>query len=123
MSNWGKRYLSPEQISYAARDAWVSAALVEQLQKSNNGVFETEAIMEMDFMRTQMGMPEMDARASSRKEAKLELKSIVERERSEDEVIDEADKERKQVLYNLLDLYRPDQPPSFSDADITLPLF
>lgn len=123
MSNWGKRYLSLEQISYAARDAWVSAALVEQLQKGNIDVFETQSIMEMDFIKNERGMEEMDARAASRKEAKLELKGIIERERSEDELTNESDEERKQVLYKLLDLYRPDQPPSFSDGDITLPLF
>lgn len=29
MSNWGNRHLTIQQIAYAARDAWVSAAIVE----------------------------------------------------------------------------------------------
>ncbi|KAL7550650.1 hypothetical protein ACHAWF_013863 [Thalassiosira exigua] len=39
MSNWGNRHLTMDQISYAARDAWVSAAIVERLHECNDDVF------------------------------------------------------------------------------------
>jgi len=127
MSNWGKRHLSLEQISYAARDAWVSAAIVERLQQEgDDSVFGAAALMEMEFMRGQRCMEEMDERASARKEAKLELKEIVARQRAEAEEglgIDEDDVVRKQELYFLLDKYRPDQPPTFDEDAFTLQLF
>ena len=53
MSNWGLRYLSDEQIAYAARDAWVAAAIIERLQQGNADVFGADSLIEMDFMRNQ----------------------------------------------------------------------
>lgn len=121
MSNWGNRYLTPEQITYAARDAWVSAAIVEQLQKSNFDTFRAKSLMGMDFMKSQRNMAEIDARALQRKKAKLELKSIL--EGNAVKITDDDTEERKQLLHSILDLYRPDQPPTFSDAILELPLF
>eukprot|EP00584_Thalassiosira_punctigera_P024925 CAMPEP_0172557342 /NCGR_PEP_ID=MMETSP1067-20121228/72684_1 /TAXON_ID=265564 ORGANISM="Thalassiosira punctigera, Strain Tpunct2005C2" /NCGR_SAMPLE_ID=MMETSP1067 /ASSEMBLY_ACC=CAM_ASM_000444 /LENGTH=431 /DNA_ID=CAMNT_0013346401 /DNA_START=33 /DNA_END=1328 /DNA_ORIENTATION=+ len=121
MSNWGKRYLTLDQISYAARDAWVSAAILERLQKDASGVFEAEALIDMEFMKNQRSMSIMDERAKYRKAAKLELKEIQEREIS-NETEAEDQEERKLQLFGLLDLHRPDQPPTF-DEQVTLPLF
>lgn len=121
MSNWGNRHLTPEQITYASRDAWVSAAIVEQLQKSNVDTFRAESLMSMDFMKGQRNMADMDARALQRKKAKIELKSIL--EGNEVGITDDDTEERKRILHSILDLYRPDQPPTFSEANLEFPLF
>jgi len=123
MSNWGKRHLTLEQISYAARDAWVSAAIVERLQKSNNDVFRAEALMEMEFMKSQRVLSVMDERATSRKLAKQVLKEIMERQKNDLEGECNEDKEKAQMMHHLLDLYRPAQPPTFGEDDVTMPLF
>lgn len=127
MSNWGNRHLTPEQISYAARDAWVSAAIVEQLQKSNVDTFRVESLMAMDFMKNQRNMVDMDARALQRKKAKLELKAILEGNVASSEGTNDGDEndieERKRLLHSIMDLYRPDQPPTFSEAILEVPLF
>mmetsp|Transcript_1819 Transcript_1819/g.4553 ORF Transcript_1819/g.4553 Transcript_1819/m.4553 type:complete len:447 (-) Transcript_1819:1914-3254(-) len=123
MSNWGKRHLTLEQISYAARDAWVPAAIVERLQKDNIGVFRAEALMDMEFMKHQRSMDIMDERATSRKAAKLELKEMLARQKDDVEQTGYEDEERKQHLHHLLDLYRPDQPPTFDENAFTLPIF
>ena len=127
MSNWGNRHLTPEQISYAARDAWVSAAIVDHLQKSNVDTFRAESLMDMDFMKNQRNMVDMDARALQRKKAKLELKAILEGNVASSEGTKDGDEndieERKRLLQSIMDLYRPDQPPTFSEAILELPLF
>jgi ribonuclease D len=122
MSNWGTRHLTLDQISYAARDAWVSAAVVEQLQMCNNDVFRVESLMDMDFMKNQRSMDDMDARAKARKAAKLELKEITEGQMMKTEVKGEDEEERMRVLQSHLDLYRPDQPPAFSKDILNMPL-
>lgn len=115
MSNWGNRYLSLQQISYAARDAWVSAAILERLQKNNNDVFNANSLMEMEFMKSQRSMDLLDERAKLRKTAKLEWKAIVERQKSDDARRSVEDEERKEELFGLMDLYRADQPPRFDE--------
>ncbi|KAL7540427.1 hypothetical protein ACHAXR_010101 [Thalassiosira sp. AJA248-18] len=117
MSNWGSRNLSLDQIAYAARDAWVSAAIIERLQEGNKDVFRVEALIEM--MKSQRSMDVVDKRAKARKVAKLLLKEMLEREKT-DGVSDEA---KKKELFDLMDLYRPDQPPTFDQDAVTLPLF
>lgn len=118
MSNWGNRHLSPEQITYAARDAWVSAAVIDRLQKSHVDTFRAESLIGMDFMKSQRNMVDVDARAMQRKKAKLELKAIL-----EGNVISDDVEERKRILHSILGLYRPDQPPTFSEATLELQLF
>jgi ribonuclease D len=122
MSNWGKRDLTLNEISYAARDAWVSVAIVEQLQKSSNA-FNPESLMNEEFMKSQRSMDVVDTRAKIRKTAKLELKEIAERQKLLDKSNGEDEDERKQELYKILDTYRADQPPSFSETEITLQSF
>ena len=76
MSNWGLRHLSDEQIAYAARDAWVAAAIIERLQKGNEEVFGADSLMEMDFMRNQTLMKDMDERVRKKMILKDELKAL-----------------------------------------------
>ena len=120
MSNWGKRDLTLTEISYAARDAWVSVAIVEQLQKSSNA-FNPESLMNAEFMKSQRSMDVVDTRAKIRKTAKLELKEIAEKQKLLDK--SNGEDERKQELYKILDTYRAGQPPSFSETEITLQSF
>lgn len=124
MSNWGKRHLTLEQIAYGARDAWVSAAIVEQLQKGNNGdVFRAESLMEMDFLKSQRVLSDMDERATARKLAKQELKEMIERRKIDLKGIGTQEGIREQQLYHILDLCRPAQPPTFGEDDVAVPLF
>ena len=120
MSNWSKRHLTLNEISYAARDAWVAAAIVDKLQQFNSDTFAPESLVEMDFIKSERSMSIMDERAKRRKAAKIELKEIVERHKAEGK--DKGEQERQQELYNILDMYRPDQPPTFDEDVITLEL-
>lgn len=119
MSNWGLRNLSLEQIHYAARDAWVSAAIIDHLQKSNNHNFQVETMMEMEFMSSQRKMDDLDARAKLRRTAKMELKDIIEGEGS-NMIKGKEREERMGTLQKLMDKYRPDKPPSFSEDILNL---
>eukprot|EP00970_Alexandrium_tamarense_P010651 scaffold2187_cov180-Alexandrium_tamarense.AAC.7 len=126
MSNWAVRHLTMEQISYAARDAWVAAAIMEKLQKDNEQVFGTKALLAKDFMKNQRSVEEMDERAVIRKRAKEELKLIKENEREGKETgvkISSEKEERKEDLYGTLALYRPDPPPTFSEDAFALPFY
>lgn len=113
MSNWGKRDLDLSQISYAARDAWVAAAIVEQLQECNSAVFQPKALMEAELMKTQKDMEFLDDRATKRKTAKLALKKVTEMQKAGH--TGKNDEEREKELRSLIDLHRPDQPPSFGE--------
>lgn len=125
MSNWGSRRLSLEQISYASRDAWVSAAIMQKLQQVGRGnTFQPHELIQMDFLKAQLDMSTMDKRAKARRAAKLELKDILERQKMfEDELEKKEDFEdaRKEELYEILDLNRPDQPPTFDEDIFSLP--
>lgn len=121
MSNWSKRHLTQDEISYAARDAWVAAAIVDKLQQLNSNTFAPESLVEMDFIKSERCMSIMDERAKRRKAAKVELKEIVERQKANGN--DKDEQERQQELYNILDMYRPDHPPTFNEDTMTLELF
>ena len=119
MSNWGKRDLTMNEISYAARDAWTAVAIVDALQKHNN-VFNPESLMAKEFMANQKSMDIMDDRSRRRKRAKLELKDIQQRASSED--VKDIE-ERKEELYKIMDKYRAEQPPNFSEDNLIMPQF
>ena len=119
MSNWSKRHLTLNEISYAARDAWVAAAIVDKLQQFNSDTFAPESLVEMDFIKSERCTSIMDERAKRRKAAKIELKEILERQKAEGK---DDEQERQQELYNILDMYRPDQPPTFHEDVIGLEL-
>ena len=112
MSNWGVRHLSDEQIAYAARDAWVGAAIVERLQKGNREVFGVESLIQMDFMKNQTNMKDMDVRVRKRKILKDELKAIKNKQK-ENDCVEKQDEDRKRELYALLSELKGDQPPTF----------
>jgi hypothetical protein len=124
MSNWGVRYLSDEQIAYAARDAWVAAAIIERLQKSNEEVFGNDSLMEMDFMRNQTPLKDMDERVREKKILKDALKALKNEERDGVGVENkEQHEERKRELYGLIAELKGDQPPTFPEEVFKLPFY
>jgi hypothetical protein len=124
MSNWGLRYLSDEQIAYAARDAWVAAAIIERLQKGNEEVFGTDSLMEMDFMMNQTPLKDMDERVRKKKILKDGLKALRNRQKDDDGVENkEQDEERKRELYGLIAALKGDQPPTFPEEVFKLPFY
>lgn len=46
MSNWAKAPLSKTQIQYAARDAWVAAAVMDELCRLDPSLFATMSVLE-----------------------------------------------------------------------------
>jgi len=124
MSNWGLRYLSDEQIAYAARDAWVAAAIIERLQKGSEDVFGADSLMEMDFMKNQTLMKDMDERVRKRKMLKDELKALKNKHRDDIHVENKKqDEERKRELYALMAELKGDQPPTFPENVFKLPFY
>lgn len=124
MSNWGLRYLSDEQIAYAARDAWVAAAIIERLQKGNEEVFGADSLMEMDFMKNQTLMEDMDERVRKKKVLKDELKALKNKQRDYIKVEHKKqDEERMRKLYGLISELKGDQPPTFPENVFKLPLY
>ncbi len=116
MSNWGSRYLTEEQIAYAARDAWVSAAIIERLQKANEEVFATDALRKMDFMTNQTKMKDMDERVRERKALKDELKELKNKQKDDSNTSEnKSDAKRREELYGLLASLKGDQPPTFPE--------
>jgi hypothetical protein len=73
----------------------------------------------MEFMRSQRKMNDLDERAKLRREAKLELKDIIEGE-GNNKIKGKEREERISALQNLMDRYRPDKPPSFSEDILNL---
>jgi len=116
MSNWGSRYLTEEQIAYAARDAWVSAAIIERLQKANEEVFATDELRKMDFMTNQTKMKDMDERVRERKALKDELKELKNKQKDDSNTSEnKRDAKRREELYGLLASLKGDQPPTFPE--------
>jgi hypothetical protein len=73
----------------------------------------------MEFMISQRKMNDLDERAKLRREAKLELKDIIEGE-GNNKIKGKEREERISALQNLMDRYRPDKPPSFSEDILNL---
>ena len=122
MSNWGVRHLSDEQIAYAARDAWVGATIVERLQESNNEFFGVDSLIQMDFMKNQTNMKDMDVRVRKRKILKDELKAMRDKQK-ENDCVEKQDEDRKQELFALLSELKGDQPPTFPEDVLKLSFY
>ena len=72
-------------------------------------------------MANQKCMDVMDDRAKRRRAAKLELKDIQQRGASSEDMKDLE--ERKEELYKIMDKYRAEQPPNFSEDNLIIPQF
>ena len=124
MSNWGLRYLSDEQIAYAARDAWVAAAIIERLQQGNADVFGADSLIEMDFMRNQTPLKDMDERIRKKKMLKDELKVLKNKQRDDGSVENKKqDEERKRELFGAIAVLKGDQPPTFPEEVFKLQFY
>jgi hypothetical protein len=78
MSNWAKAPLSDDQISYAARDAWASAAVLSELaaRDPSGETYSTASLLKL-VLAKETPMDELDARAVARKEVKTKLLDII----------------------------------------------
>ena len=90
MSNWTRRPLSEKQVLYAARDAWVGAAVFAKL------ALEPDVAGELD-------LPELEDRARRRREAKRALKKLVDDD-------DEPDAARVRELRAIVSATKPRAP-------------
>ena len=90
MSNWTRRPLSEKQVLYAARDAWVGAAVFAKL------ALEPDVADELD-------LPELEDRARRRREAKRALKKLVDDD-------DEPDAARVRELRAVVSATKPRAP-------------
>ena len=107
-SNWNKSQLSTEQVAYAARDAWVSAAVVDRLQRENNEVFCYESLMEMDFLKYQMKISTMAA--------KLDAKRKLRRKKQKEEVNAQDRVRWRNFICSIPSI----QYPTFDDDDLAM---
>ena len=114
MSNWGLKQLSSEQIAYAARDAWVGAAVVQKLEESSS--FTIDKLMEMQFMKRQRSVQDIEVRSLKRKRVRAELKRKSFLEKKERGRYEKRIKELKDKLQ----LLSPDRPPLIEDCDFVL---
>ena len=74
-SDWSRSPLTTEQVTYAARDAWVGAAIVEELTQRDPQVFETAALVKR--LQSQASLEELHQRQRRRKRAKLLLSALL----------------------------------------------
>ena len=124
LSNWAQPRLSPNQISYAARDAWVSAAILEKLQKDNSDVFSADSLLEMDFLKMQMTVEEIDVGLPEYKKTKKALKAVnkLMKKIKIDDHANTKREEKKKELQDILDNYQMD-PPIFEKVSFVLPFY
>jgi len=74
-SDWSRFPLSVEQVTYSAWDAWVGAAVTEELARRDPSTFGTLALTER--LRSQRSVEELYQRQRRRKRAKLILSSLM----------------------------------------------
>jgi ribonuclease D len=93
MSPWGKAPLTDDQIAYAARDAWASAAILHELAERDPKTYSTQSLLDL-VLAEECSVDHLDARAVARKEAKTKLFEII---RKEGEHVDRKDLSDEQL--------------------------
>jgi 3'-5' exonuclease len=73
-SDWSHVPLTIEQVTYGARDAWVGAAVVEELTRRDPQVFGTAALVKR--LQSQPSLQELHQRQRHRQQAKLVLSAL-----------------------------------------------
>jgi hypothetical protein len=121
-SNWAQSpRLSSKQIAYAARDAWVSAAVLAELSQRDPEQFSTEALLKR-VGTLEKSIHELDEKAKARREAKIKLLAIIGKK---DERINRKDLTSEQ-LENVVELEQiikdlaPPHPILFDVEDLGL---
>lgn len=74
-SDWSQLPLCDKQLAYAARDAWVAAAMVDELAAIDPDTFATTALVQR--LRQQRSIREIAQRQSKRKQAKMLLHALL----------------------------------------------
>jgi len=76
-SNWARLPgISTRQIAYAARDAWVAAAVVNELARRDPRQFSTSALWNR-ILEHELPIQMLEEKAAARKAAKLQLQSVL----------------------------------------------
>jgi hypothetical protein len=76
LSNWGQVPLTTLQIAYAARDAWVAAAIMNELALRDPNTCSTQSLLQL-VSQDEISISDLDRRAVARKMAKTEFEGIV----------------------------------------------
>lgn len=116
MSNWAESpCLTTEQVAYAARDAWVAAAVLHELSEQDPRQFSINSLAEI-VLENEVSIEELLEKAQARKMAKAKRKEIL-----TDEAGDEISREDltnaqleslREVNARIRELVAP-QPPLF----------
>ena len=93
MSDWTRRPLSEKQVLYAARDAWVGAAVFEALALAPD-------------LADELDLPELEDRAARRRTAKRALKALLD----DDDGDNEPDAARVRELRATISATKPRSP-------------
>lgn len=75
MSDWSEFPLSTKQVSYAAHDAWVAAAVCETLAQQEPETYQTKHLVEA--LRDQVPIPVLHGRFVKRTKAKAILRELL----------------------------------------------
>jgi hypothetical protein len=116
MSNWGSVPLTDKQIDYAARDAWASAAILEELGRRDPKTYSPQSLMDL-VAPDEIGMKEMDVRARARKVAKTQYFGIVGKG---DTKVDKKDLSKEQLdeVKRLQGVMKELAPPKYYKFDV-----
>jgi hypothetical protein len=76
VSDWGKVPLTTSQITYAARDAWVAAAIMNELALRDPNTCSTQSLLQL-VSQEEASILDLDRRAVARKKVKTEFVGIV----------------------------------------------
>jgi len=109
--------LTPAQVAYAARDAWVAASAVDTLCSDRPDVFGAEAIRRIVSEERDVG--DMESRATRRKAARIEWKALKEEDGNGGGDGEET-KRRIQELWKIMQGLKPDPPFVFCGEDLGL---
>ena len=74
-SDWSHFPLTIEQVTYGARDAWVGAAVVEELTQRDPQVFGAAALVKR--LQSQQSLQELQLRQRRRERAKVVLSALL----------------------------------------------
>jgi ribonuclease D len=116
ISNWASVPLTDKQIDYAARDAWASAAILQELHRRDPKTYSPQSLLDL-VAPDEIGMKEMDVRARARKDAKTQYLDIVGKG---DTKVDRKDLSKEQLgeVKRLQGVMKELAPPRYYEFDV-----